>query len=134
MQCAPDRRSYVGTEADLQSYGNLRQSDADLVKVLVNQRQIAESEFTLDVRADGLRFCVDPTVAASLSDHLCKGRCPCLVVGTPPQRTDQIDGHERIVVVEEGDPLPRARLEACANFQHEFEPVEVQRICQLHAF
>jgi len=46
----------------------------------------------------------------------------------------QIDGHERIVVVEEGDPLPRARLEACANFQHEFEPVEVQRICQLHAF
>jgi len=56
----------------LQSYGNLRQSAANLVKVLANQRQIAESGLTLDVRADGMRFCVDPAVPASLSDHLCK--------------------------------------------------------------
>ena len=51
-----------------------------------------------------------------------------------PQCEDQIDGDERSVVVEESDPLPRARLEACITFQPEFELVKVKRFCQLDAF
>ena len=103
------------------------------MKVLASLRQIAESGLTLDARADGMCFCVDPHRAwlAILLDHPCKGRCPSLVAGTTPQREDQIDGDE---VVEQGDPLPRARLEACITFQPEFELVKVKRFCQLDAF
>jgi hypothetical protein len=56
------------------------------------------------MRADCVCLDVNPAALASLRHHLSIGWLPGAVGGTARQFGDQIDGNERIVIVDEDDP------------------------------
>jgi hypothetical protein len=82
---------------------------------------------SFDVVANCICFCLEPTVLSRFRDHLGKGLLPAYIIGTVAQCRDQIDGNERIVVIDESDPLLRARRGTCSALHHELEPAGVGR-------
>ena len=80
------------------------------------------------MRADCVCLDVNPAALASLRHHLSIGWLPGVVGGTARQFGDQIDGNERIVIVDEDDPSPRARFGNGVAGQHKLEPAEVKRL------